>query len=155
MRVLVTTASDESAMQIGARIGAVLGGRGHEVDLRSPDDVIHIDDYDVVVLGSALDNGHWQDEARLLVLRAEGELAARPVWLFSSEAALDASPDTVLDVTEVMSATHAFEHRTFRATGDRSTSGVVTAVLVPDDDGDPWNDVDRWAISIADSISSG
>ena len=152
MRVLVTTATDTATKEIGARIGAVLGGRGHDVDVRCPDDVIGVEDYDVVVLGSTVDHGHWLDDARLLVLRAEGELAARPVWLFSS----DPPADAVIDVSDVMTATHAFEHRTFRAMrDDRSRDGVATAVLIPDDSDDAWDDVDRWAMSIADSISSG
>jgi menaquinone-dependent protoporphyrinogen oxidase len=156
MRVLVTTASDEATKEIGARIGAVLGGRGHEVDLRCPDDVIHVEDYDVVVLGSAVDHGHWRDDARLLVLRAEGELAARPVWLFSSEPKADPASDSVIDVSDVMTATHALEHRTFRASrDDGSPTGVTTAVMVPGDEDDAWDDVDRWAASISYSISSG
>jgi menaquinone-dependent protoporphyrinogen oxidase len=153
MRVLITTATDEATREIGTRIALVLGGRGHEVDLRSPDDVIRVEEYDVVVLGSALDHGHWRDDARLLVLHAEGELAARPVWLFSSEPPADPSNETVVDVTDVMMATRAFEHRTFRARHD-PPGGVATAVLAPEG-GQRWDDVDRWAVSIADSISSG
>jgi len=157
MRVLVTTATDGSTQEIGSRIGAVLGGRGHVVDVRCPGEVIDVEEYDVVVLGSAVDHGHWRDDARLLVLRAEGELASRPVWLFSSEASSEAAPDNVIDITDVLSATHAFEHRTFRARrrDDATPSGVATVLLVPDDEDERWEDVDRWATSIADSISSG
>src|SRR6185503_5127334 len=102
MRVLVTTASDEETEAIGARIGSVLRNRGHVVDLRRPDEVIEVDDYDVVVLGSATAEGHWAEDARLLVLRAEGELACRPVWLFTSDAEEEpTSGTTVVDVTDV------------------------------------------------------
>ena len=155
MRVLVTIASDGSTDAIGARIGSVLGARGHQVDVRTPDEVITVDPYDVVVLGSALDEGHWRDDARGLVVREVADLSARPVWLFS-EATDDATNDVIIDVTDVMRATHAYEHRVFVAShGSGSDGDTMTAVLVPEDDNDPLDEVDRWAISIADSISSG
>jgi menaquinone-dependent protoporphyrinogen oxidase len=156
MRVLVTTASDEETEAIGARIGSVLRNRGHVVDLRRPDEVIEVDDYDVVVLGSSPAEGHWAEDARLLVLRAEGELACRPVWLFTSDAEVQPTAGTaVVDVTDVMSATHAYEHRVFPVHHGHPASdgGTATVVLEPADDG--WDDVDVWADSIADSISSG
>jgi menaquinone-dependent protoporphyrinogen oxidase len=154
MRVLVSSGIDDATEGIGARIGAILRDRGHEVDQRSAAEVIDVEDYDVVVLGSAVDRGHWRDDARLLVLRTEGELAARPVWLFSSQPGPDTP--TVVDVSDVMSATHAFEHRSFGTrTRASTTTAVATAVLVPEDDEGSWDDVDRWAVSIADSISSG
>jgi menaquinone-dependent protoporphyrinogen oxidase len=155
MRVLVTIASDGSTDAIGARIGSVLRARGHQVDVRTPGEVITVDSYDVVVLGSALDEGHWRDDARGLVVREVADLSARPVWLFS-EATDVATHDEIIDVTDVMRATHAYEHRVFVASdGSGSDGGTMTAVLVPEDEGDPWDDVDRWATSIADSISSG
>lgn len=157
MRVLVTIASDGSTDAIGARIGSVLGARGHQVDVRTPADVITVDPYDVVVLGSALDEGHWREDARGLVVREVADLSARPVWLFSEAAgAPSAGDETIVDVTDVMMATHAYEHRVFVAShGSASDGGTMTAVLVPEDEDDPWDEVDRWAISIADSISSG
>ena len=156
MRVLVTIASDGTNDAIGARIGLVLGARGHQVDVRTPSEVITVDSYDIVVLGSALDEGHWRDDATRLVVREVDDLSARPVWLFSEAAGGPAgSDDTIVDVSDVMRATHAYEHRVFVAShGSASDGGTMTAVLAPEDE-DPLDEVDRWAISIADSISSG
>ena len=155
MRVLVTAASDGTTEAIGARIGSVLGGRGHQVDVRTPAEVITVDNYDVIVLGSALDDGHWQEDAKLLVLREVADISARPVWLFSSgeEDRRSGSDDTLIDVSDVMQATHAYEHRLFAAGSSSSRGGTAVAVL--EDEDDVWDDVDRWAIAIADSISSG
>ena len=155
MRVLVTIASDGTTDAISARIGSVLGARGHQVDVRAPAEVITVDGYDIVVLGSALDEGHWLDDAKRLVVREVDDLSIRPVWLFS-EASDEADDEMIVDVTDVMSATHAYEHRVFVAShgGSATQGGTVTAVLTAEDD-DPWDEVDRWAISIADSISSG
>lgn len=157
MRVLVTTASNGAAQSIGARIGSVLGARGHQVEVRTPAEVIGVDSYDVIVLGSAVDDGHWQEDARLLVLREVADISSRPVWLFSSgtEDPVSTTGDTLVDVSDVMTATHAFEHRLFAPGVSASRGGTATAVLAPEDEDDEWVDVDRWAIAIADSISSG
>jgi menaquinone-dependent protoporphyrinogen IX oxidase len=135
MRVLVTAAgSQASTSEIGTRIGSVLGSRGHQVDICRPNEVVMIDSYDVVVLGSVVDHGCWQPEARELVTREVADLSARPVWLFSTETCGEhAVGETSVDVSDLMRSTHAYEHRVFS-------------------DGD---DVDRWAVAIADSISSG
>jgi menaquinone-dependent protoporphyrinogen oxidase len=135
MRVLVTTATKRGAAEpIAARIGSVLGDRGHQVDLRRPAEVVTVDDYDVVVLGSAVDAGHWVKDAKELVERESADLSCRPVWLFSSGVSEALESDAIsVDVADVMTVTHAYEHRVF---SER-------------------DDVDRWAASIADSISSG
>jgi menaquinone-dependent protoporphyrinogen oxidase len=131
VRVLVTAAgSQEVTLEIGTRIGSVLGERGHQVDICQPNEVVTIDAYDIVVVGSALDQGCWQPEARALVAREVSDLASRPVWLFSS--GCDAH-DGNGEVDDLMRSTHAFEHRAFADPGE----------------------VDPWAVAIADSISSG
>jgi hypothetical protein len=157
MRVLVTIASDGTNDAIGARISSILGARGHLVDVRTPAEVITVDSYDIVVLGSALDEGHWRDDARRLVVREVDDLSARPVWIFSEATGKPAgSGEMIVDVSDVMRATHAFEHRVFVAShGSASDGGTVTAVLTPEGEDDSLDEVDRWAISIADSISSG
>jgi menaquinone-dependent protoporphyrinogen oxidase len=135
MRVLVTTATRRGATEpIAARIGSVLGDRGHRVDVRRPAEVVTVDEYDVVVLGSAVDAGQWQKDARELAEREAADLACRPVWLFSSgDGDALGADDVSIDVADVMTVTHAYEHHVF--------SGR--------------DDVDGWATAIADSISSG
>src|SRR5512132_1450934 len=128
VRVLVTAAgSQEVMLEIGTRIGSVLGERGHQVDVCRPNEVVTIDAYDIVVVRSALDAGCWQREARELVAREVADLASRPVWLFSS--GCDAS-DGNDEVADLMRSTHAFEHRAFADPGE----------------------VGPWAVAIAESI---
>jgi menaquinone-dependent protoporphyrinogen oxidase len=88
MKVLVSAASRHGATsEIAEEIGKALHERGDDevvVDMRSAERVSSVEDYDAVVLGSAVYAGHWLEPARELAERHAGALAARPVWLFSS-----------------------------------------------------------------------
>ena len=163
MRVLVSTASKHGATgEIGARIGSVLGERGHEVDVRCPSEVQTVERYDVIVLGSAVYAGHWQKEARELA-RREGELLShRPVWLFSSGPVGDPPQPEELptDGEEIRAAVGALEHHLFTGRIDKAAlslpeRAVVRALHVAEGDYRDWDDVELWAATIAESISSG
>jgi menaquinone-dependent protoporphyrinogen oxidase len=62
------------------------GGRpaGSGVTVIPPEEVRGIDGYDAMIIGSAVNMGHWLDHAKQLVNRFGDALAGRPVWLFSS-----------------------------------------------------------------------
>ena len=49
-----------------------------------PAKVSAVEEFDPVVLGSAVYLGQWMKPARELAERSASALAARPVWLFSS-----------------------------------------------------------------------
>jgi menaquinone-dependent protoporphyrinogen oxidase len=84
-RVLVTYASKlGSNAEIADAIADVLRTEGHAVTAASVRDVRSLDGIDAVVLGSALYAAHWQRDARRFVTRFRDELAARPLWLWSS-----------------------------------------------------------------------
>jgi menaquinone-dependent protoporphyrinogen oxidase len=163
MRILVTTASKHgSTDEIGARIGSVLGARGHRVELRKTCDVGSIEPYDVVILGSALYAGRWQRDAKALVERQRADLSPRPVWLFSSGPVGDPSKpkDDPIDVVAVQREVGALDHHVFSGKIDTTTlslpeRAVVKALHVEAGDYRDWCDVERWAGSIADSLSSG
>ncbi|WP_263118772.1 flavodoxin domain-containing protein [Cellulomonas sp. RIT-PI-Y] len=85
MRILVTTASRHGGTrEIGEAVADVLAAAGHAVDRIPPEDVLAVDRYDAVVLGSAVYAGRLAVSLRDLVERQGGQLAARPVWLFWS-----------------------------------------------------------------------
>lgn len=85
MTVLVTAATKHgSTDEIAQAIGATLSERGVEALVLPPEEVRDIDEYDAVVLGSAVYSGHWLPSAMALVDRGSSAWAGRPVWLFSS-----------------------------------------------------------------------
>ena len=85
MRILVTAATKHGATgEIAQAIAQTLRAQGLDPAVLDPDQVDTVDGYDAVVLGSAVYAGHWLKAARELVARCGNDLAARPLWLFSS-----------------------------------------------------------------------
>ena len=160
MRALITTASKHgSTAEIGGVIGEVLLEHGIETDTLGPEAVTSLHGYDLVVLGSAVYAGHWMKSMRELVERRADELAARPIWLFSSGPVGDPpKPDEdPVDVAEVMMTTGARGHVVFAGKIDRSRLGfgeraIVSALKVPEGDFRDWDEVRRWANGIVEEM---
>jgi menaquinone-dependent protoporphyrinogen oxidase len=163
MRVLVSAATKYGATgEIAQAIGAVLSERGLDTTVASPEQVQAIDDYDAVVLGSAVYAGHWLTPAREFVDRCRDALAARPVWLFSSGPIGDPPKpeEDPVDVAEILQATKAREHRLFAGKlvkkqlrfPDRA---IAAALRVPEGDFRDWDEIKGWAAGIADAQRPG
>lgn len=162
MRVLVTAASKHgSTGEIAGAIAEVLGGRGLETVVTPPEEVDDIAAFDAAVLGSAVYAGRWMKPARELVERAADDLAARPVWLFSS-GPIGEPPrpeEDPVDVAEIVESTSARDHRVFAGRLERSRLGfgeraVVAALRAPDGDFRDWDEIRGWATAIADELTS-
>ena len=162
MKVLVCVASKYGATSEIARAGAdVLAGRGCEVTLLPTQEVGAVEEFDAVVLGSAVYMGQWMKPARELAERSAGALGARPVWLFSSGPVGEpAKPaDNPVDVTKILQASKARDHRIF--TGklikkhlsfpDRA---MVSAIRAQEGDFRNWADIRAWAAGVADTLLS-
>lgn len=162
MKVLVSVASKHGATsEIAAAIATELSAAGHQPVVVHPEDVHELDGVGAVVLGSAVYAGHWLKPARQLAERLESQLTGQPVWLFSSGPLGDPPmPDgDALDVTAIESQTHACEHRVFSGRLDRSTLGfgekaLVRALRAPEGDFRDWDEIRRWAVSIAAQVSN-
>lgn len=157
MKVLVSAASKHGATgDIAKAIGDALVAEGFEVVVLPPDAVKSVAEYDAVVLGSGVYVGHWMDAAKDLVERAGADLAARPVWLFSSGPIGD-PPKPVedpADVEELVATLGARGHRLFPGLVDRSRLGlgekvILTAVRAEEGDFRPWDEIGAWAREIA------
>jgi menaquinone-dependent protoporphyrinogen oxidase len=163
MKVLVTAASKYgSTAEIASAIGEVLAERGLDTTVLPPEDVGAVDDFDAVVLGSAVYAGHWMKDARELVGRAGTSLSSRPVWLFSSGPVGDPPKpqEVAVDTEAMMASTGAREHRVFvgkierkgLSFGDRA---IAVALRVPDGDFRDWDDIRAWGSEIADALAEG
>lgn len=83
-RVLVAYATKlGSTGEIAEAIAHVLRDGGHRAMAQPARTVTSLDDWDAVVLGSALYAAYWQKDARRFIDRFREELTARPLWLFS------------------------------------------------------------------------
>jgi menaquinone-dependent protoporphyrinogen oxidase len=130
MKVLVTAATKHGATaEIAATIGEVLRGEpGLDATVVPAEAVATVDDYDAVVMGSAVYAGHWLAAAKELVDRAGGALAGKPVWLFSSGPIGDPPKpeEDPVDVAEIVAAIKAREHRVFAGKLVRKQLGLAS-----------------------------
>ena len=108
MRVLVTAASKHGATaEIAQAIGDQLIKSDIDAVVMPIGDVGAIEEYDAVVLGSAVYAGQWLPPAKDFVRAHAGEMATRPVWLFSSGPIGDPPKpeDDPVDAAAMVSAT--------------------------------------------------
>jgi len=83
-RVLVAYATKlGSTGEIAEAIAQVLRDGGHRALALPAGDVRTLDEWDAVILGSALYAAYWRKDARLFTERFRDDLKARPLWLFS------------------------------------------------------------------------
>jgi menaquinone-dependent protoporphyrinogen oxidase len=158
VKVLVTEASKHgSTREIARRIAEELQGTGLDADLRDAGSVTSLDGYDAVVLGSAIYMGSWMPEAKHLVERFQPQLAALPVWLFSSGPLGADNPQPGGDPGQIpglIEQTQARGHRVFAGKLDRDELGIgerliTKMVHAPDGDFRDWEAIRSWADEIA------
>lgn len=120
-RVLVAYATRNKATAgIAERIGADLISEGLEVQVAPAKAVHTVTGYDAFVLGGAVHGGRWAHDAQRFAERFGPQLADRPVWLFSSEAAGPPARDRGEDAGGVSDVAAGRVHaRSFRRFGGR------------------------------------
>ncbi len=166
MKVLVTAASNHGATaEIAVAIGAVLSDRRLDTIVAAAEEVTRVDDYDAVILGSAIFAGHWLDAAAALVDRSAGAWSARQVWLFSSGPIGDPTHRHIagmgedpLDLRYTLHLTGAREHRMFGGMLDRKSLPFAQRTVTRmfrglEGDFRDWNQVSAWAAGIADVLA--
>lgn len=159
-RVLVAYASKlGSTEEIARAIAAVIAEQGHEAVAAPVREVRSPDQWDAVVLGSALYAAHWQRDANKFVVRHKDALAARPLWIFSSGPLDIRQARANLPITEhaaaILQGLAYRDHRTF---GGRlePDAPVDPQVLKTHPIGDfrDWDAIREWAGSIAAALTA-
>jgi menaquinone-dependent protoporphyrinogen oxidase len=125
-----------------------------------------VEDYEAVVVGSAVYAGRWLKPARELIMPSADELATRPVWLFSSGPVGEPSRKLVGKMSEDPADLAAMRELT-RAQNDEPFAGrlekhnvtrpqraALTLFRGLHGDFRDWNQIERWASRIADSLQS-
>jgi menaquinone-dependent protoporphyrinogen oxidase len=130
------------------------------VEVRPTEEVSSVEDYDAVVLGSAVYAGHWLKPARELAERHARVLSEKPTWLFSVGPIGDPPKpeEDPVDVAPVLEATVALEHRIFAGKLDKRALGfgeraIVLALRAPEGDFRDWEDISRWSKEIAAALA--
>jgi menaquinone-dependent protoporphyrinogen oxidase len=160
MKVLVSAASKYGATsEIAQAVADVLAGRGLEVTVIPPPEVGAAEEFDAVVLGSAVYMGQWMKPAPELAERSAAVLATRPVWLFSS-GPVGEPPKPAgnpVDASEILAASKARDHHIF--TGKLAKKhlsfpdrAIASALRAQEGDFRNWAEIREWATSIADTL---
>lgn len=160
MRVLVAVASKHGATaEIADRIGSVLTNRGHDVTVRSADQVGDVGGHEVIVFGSAVYAGRWMKPARELADRIAAADPRPAVFLFSSGPIGDPPmpEEDPVDAAEIIEALDARGHRVFAGKLDKAglnfgERAIVAALRAPEGDFRDWDTIAAWAGEIADAI---
>jgi menaquinone-dependent protoporphyrinogen oxidase len=162
MTVLVTAASEHgSTREIAARIGADLAAEGLAVEVKRPEEVHELAQYDAFVVGSAVYLGQWLKPAKRLVHVHADELSRHPTWLFSSGPIGDpptADPQDAAGGDALAETVHAREHKIFAGKLDKSTLNWCEKIAVrcahaSEGDYRDWQAIDEWAGTIAQELS--
>jgi menaquinone-dependent protoporphyrinogen oxidase len=162
MKVLVCAATKYGATgEIANAVADVLAENGLEVTVIPPEQVGAIEQFDAVVLGSAVYMGQWMKPARELVDRSAAVLAARPVWLFSSGPVGEpAKPaENPVDVSKILQSTKARDHRVFTGRLVRKhlsfpDRAMASAIRAAEGDFRNWPEIKAWAAGIASALQS-
>jgi menaquinone-dependent protoporphyrinogen oxidase len=166
-RVLISAASEHgSTTEIARLIGNTLIINHVAVDIVPPAAVDSIEDYDAVILGSAVYAGHWLAAARDFTVRFRDPLAARRVWLFSSGPVGDPSRKLVqsmeqdpADVTRIQQDIRVRGHRIFAGKLDPQALSIAqrASLLVFRGMNGDFRDraaITQWADSIAADLAT-
>lgn len=155
---LIVVASKHGGTQgIAEVIADELQSQAVAVDLRDVDDDPMVQEYDLVIIGSAVYMGSWLPDAWRFVERHHTKLANMPVWLFSSGPLGEDDPQPTGDpahLDDLMAKTGARGHQIFAGKLDISRLGmgerfVVKLVKAPAGDFRDWEAIRGWAREVA------
>jgi menaquinone-dependent protoporphyrinogen oxidase len=148
-----------STARIAEAVAGVLRKEGFTVDAAPAGLVKDVTPYDAVVIGGGLYAGRWQKDARRFLRRQRGELAVRPLWLFSS-GPLDASASErdippVPGVRRAMARLGARGHTTFGGCLEEGAKGWVARMILRNGKGGDFRDfnqIEEWARRVAGEL---
>jgi menaquinone-dependent protoporphyrinogen oxidase len=134
MKFLIVVASRHGATRgIAQALSDELTHDGHVVTVCSTSEAPPVQDYDAVVVGSAVYFGKWLAEARHYLARNQQQLLRRPVWLFSSGPVGPADPqpkDDPSGIAQVIEQVNARGHRTFVGKLDPTQLGLGERFII-------------------------
>lgn len=154
-----------STRKIAEEISSVLRSEGFEVEIVDANENIRdVSQYDLVVVGSALQLGTWLRNATKFVRQNQAALKSRPVWLFSSGLkSADPRSTNPKVISEFDGTIKPRGHQFFMGSFEPNKMGWLHRTVVklpgirsmyPVGDFRDWNEIRSWARGIADSLSA-
>jgi len=166
VNVLVAYATKYGATkEIAERIGEVLQQNGLNPSVIPANEAGNLDQYQAVVLGSAVYAGQWRDEASTFLKDSESKLAQMPVWLFSSGPTGEGDPEEIMDgwqfpetLKTVADRIHPQDIIFFHGKLDSKSLNfaeklIVKGIKAPMGDFRDWEVITAWAEGISKSLN--
>jgi menaquinone-dependent protoporphyrinogen oxidase len=163
MKALVVYVSRHGSTRlIAEELSSVLTGERFDVRVADArEDIGNVTDYDVVIVGSAIQMRSWLKDAKRFVRHNAGVLRSRPVWLFSSGLRADdqRSADPSI-ISEFRSMIVPRDHHFFPGSFDPKAMGWMHRAIIklpgfrsmfPVGDFRDWNEIRSWAKGIAEA----
>lgn len=162
-RVLVAYASKHgSTAEIAEAVAEGIRAGGHDVDCIPVGEVPGLDDYDAVVIGSAVYIKRWRGDAKHFLRKHSKELMTTPFWVFSSGPTGDPSDDDPewLEPPKIMRKAEELgvrEHVVFGGRvppegGGFAARGMRSGIPPEFQDRRDWDEIRSWARGIADQL---
>ncbi len=149
-----------STAEIAETVAGVLRREGLTAEARAAGSVGSAAPYDAVVVGGGLYAGHWHRDARRFVRRRGGDLAGRPLWLFSSgpldPSASERDIPPVPWVSKAEARLDARDHVTFGGCLREGARGWVARMILRGGKGGDFRDfgrIEEWAAGIARELT--
>jgi len=169
MPILVAYATSRgSTREVAERIADRLHLDGFAVDCRPVDHVFRVENYSAVILGSAVQAKRWLLDALKFLDVEAMDLARKPFWAFSVAMAPAGAPGWVRDRTVkkelkniedvvIRKVPKVRDHRLFAGKDDGSTMATPIRGLYRCFGGRfgdlrDWDDIDKWADTIAKEL---
>ncbi|HXZ83375.1 MAG TPA: flavodoxin domain-containing protein [Acidimicrobiales bacterium] len=162
MQVLVTCGSKRGGTEeLAQMLADGLREEGLTVGLFRPEEIKHLDHFDVVIVGGAIYAGRWHKTSRRFVKAHLRELRQRPTYFFSSgpldDSAARKEIPPVQGVRALMKRVGARGHITFGGRLLPDATGFPARAMAKEHSGD-WRDpaqVRSWAKTIAAQLNAG
>jgi menaquinone-dependent protoporphyrinogen oxidase len=161
--VLIAYASKYGATkEIAERIALVLIRDGMRVAVKEADAVSSLQSYDAVIMGSGVYFDNWLPEASELLESFQDELAAKPVWLFSSGLTVKGEPKEWLFPETLQPLVKKIKPKDVVLFGGKVDAGQLSlddwlinpSLRVEAGDYRNWAEIEAWAQRIASHLKT-
>jgi menaquinone-dependent protoporphyrinogen oxidase len=160
MKVLIAYASTHGGTrEIAQAIGSSLSEAGFDVDVAAVGAKIDVNDYDALVIGTAIYAGHVLSDAEDFIRSNASVLVNRPVWMFSTGPVGNPPfpKEEAAQMADLAKLAGAREHRVFGGKIDPSALSfaerlIMKVVRAKAGDFRDWNQVLKWTDSITSAL---
>jgi menaquinone-dependent protoporphyrinogen oxidase len=161
--VLIAYASKYGATKdVAERIARVLERTGLNAEVKEAESVSSLNPYHAVILGSSVYFSNWLPEASELLESFQDELAAKPVWLFSSGLAMMSAPKGWLFPETLQPLVKKIKPKDVALFGGKVDAEGLSlddwlinpSLRVEAGDYRNWTEIEAWAQGIAHSLKT-